>query len=52
VRGKVTLAVDADKQAAETAALQEPNVQRFVEGKQLRKIIVVPGRLINIVVSE
>lgn len=51
VRGKVAVAVDADKQTVETAALNEPNVQRFVEGKQVRKIIVVPGRLINIVVS-
>jgi leucyl-tRNA synthetase len=51
VRGKVAVAVDADKETAEAAALTESNVQRFVEGKQVRKIIVVPGRLINIVVS-
>ncbi|SHI71791.1 leucyl-tRNA synthetase [Malonomonas rubra DSM 5091] len=51
VRGKVEIAVDADKETAEKAALAESNVQRFVEGKQVRKIIVVPGRLINIVVS-
>ncbi len=51
VRGKVEVAVDADKDAVEQVALAEPNVQRFVEGKQVRKIIVVPGRLINIVVS-
>ncbi|NOQ52174.1 MAG: leucine--tRNA ligase [Desulfuromonadaceae bacterium] len=51
VRGKLAVAVDADKESIEAAALAEPNVQRFVEGKQVRKIIVVPGRLINIVVS-
>lgn len=51
VRGKVEVAVDAAKEAIEAAALNEPNVKRFVEGKQVRKIIVVPGRLINIVVS-
>jgi len=51
VRGKVAVAVDAEQQTVEQAALAEPNVQRFVEGKQVRKIIVVPGRLINIVVS-
>ncbi|WP_303722610.1 leucine--tRNA ligase [Malonomonas rubra] len=51
VRGKVSLAADADNAAAEAAALVEPNVQRFVADKQVRKIIVVPGRLINIVVS-
>jgi len=31
--------------------LEEPNVQRFVEGKQVRKVIIVPGRLVNIVVA-
>jgi len=51
VRGKVAVAVDADKDTAEKAALAEPNVQRFIADKKLRKIIVVPGRLINIVVS-
>ena len=51
VRGKVAVAVSADQLAIEKAALEEPNVQRFVEGKQVRKIIVVPGRLVNIVVT-
>lgn len=51
VRSKLSVAVDADKDAIEAAALAEQNVQRFVEGKQVRKVIVVPGRLINIVVS-
>jgi leucyl-tRNA synthetase len=31
-------------------ALDDANVQRFVEGKDIRKVIVVPGRLVNIVV--
>jgi len=51
VRGKVSVALDAAKETLEAAALEEPNVQRFVAGKEVRKIIVVPGRLINIVVS-
>jgi len=51
VRGKITVAVDADSQSIETEALSESNVQRFIAGKQLRKVIVVPGRLINIVVG-
>jgi leucyl-tRNA synthetase len=51
VRGKITVAVDADAQTIETEALSESNVQRFIADKQLRKVIVVPGRLINIVVS-
>ena len=51
VRGKISVPVDADRATLESAAVAEPNVQRFLEGKQLRKVIVVPGRLINIVVS-
>mgnify|MGYP000919404193 FL=1 len=49
VRGKVTVPVDADKEAVEVAALADPNVARFLEGKTLRKVIVVPGRLVNVV---
>ncbi len=49
VRGKITVAVTADAASIEAEALSEPNVQRFIEGKQLRKVVVVPGRLINIV---
>ncbi len=51
VRGKITVAVDADKQLIESEALSEQNVKRFIDGKQVRKVIVVPGRLINIVVA-
>ncbi len=51
VRGKITVSVDADEQTIEVEALSESNVQRFIEGKQLRKVIIVPGRLINIVVA-
>ncbi len=51
VRSKVSVPVEADNKAIEAVALAEENVQRFIEGKQVRKIITVPGRLINIVVS-
>ena len=51
VRGKILMPVDADKKSIEEAALQEQNVQRYIDGKQVRKIIVVPGRLVNLVVS-
>lgn len=51
VRGKIAVAVGADKDSIERDAVQEPNVQRYIEGKQVRKMIVVPGRLVNIVVS-
>ncbi|MFO7764967.1 MAG: leucine--tRNA ligase [Pelovirga sp.] len=51
VRGKIVMPVDADKNSIEAAALQEQNVQRYIDGKQVRKIITVPGRLVNLVVS-
>lgn len=51
VRGKVNVPVAAEKAELEAAAQADPNVQRFIEGKQVRKIIVVPKRLINIVVA-
>jgi leucyl-tRNA synthetase len=51
VRGKISIAVEAEKEQIEKTALQDQNVQRFIAGKQVRKIIVVPGRLINIVVA-
>lgn len=51
VRGKVTVPADADKAAVESAALADANVIRFIEGNTIRKVIVVPGRLVNIVVG-
>ncbi|HIG75401.1 MAG TPA: leucine--tRNA ligase [Bacteroidetes bacterium] len=51
LRGTVTVPADADKSAILDAAKAEPNVQRHTEGKTVRKEIVVPGRLVNLVVS-
>ena len=50
LRGRVAVPADAGKDAIEAVALGDANVQRFVEGKEVRKVIVVPGRLVNIVV--
>ena len=50
LRGRVSVAADADRDAIGEAALADENVRRFVDGKEIRKIIVVPGRLVNIVV--
>ena len=50
LRGRVSIAVDADRDAVEAQALADENVQRFIAGKDIRKVIVVPGRLVNIVV--
>mgnify|MGYP003385510281 FL=1 len=51
VRGDITVPADADKDSIESAALAEPNAQRFTDGKTVRKVIVVPGRLVNIVAN-
>jgi leucyl-tRNA synthetase len=51
VRGRMALPVDADEAAAREAALANENVQRFLEGKSLRKVILVPGKLVNVVVA-
>ena len=51
VRGKIEVAADISKQGIEQIALADENVQRFIEGNTIRKIIVVPGRLINIVAN-
>ncbi len=51
LRGKVLLPAAADKAQQEAAALAHPDVQRHLEGFTLRKVVVVPGRLINLVVG-
>ena len=51
VRGKVTVPADADNKTVEATALADTNVIRFLEGKAVRKVIVVPGRLVNVVVG-
>ena len=50
LRGRISVPTDADQETVAGQALADPNVQRFVEGKEVRKTIVVPGRLVNIVV--
>ncbi len=51
LRAKLSVAADASKETIETLALADENVQKFVDGKTIRKVIVVPKRLINVVVS-
>jgi leucyl-tRNA synthetase len=50
LRGRISVAAAADHDAIGKQALADSNVQRFVADKEVRKIIVVPGRLVNIVV--
>lgn len=51
LRGTLEVAVDADRTSVEAQALAEPNVMRFLEGQTVRKVIVVPGKIVNIVAS-
>jgi leucyl-tRNA synthetase len=50
LRARITVAIDADEQTVREAALADPNVQKFVGGAVPRKVIVVPGKLVNVVV--
>ncbi|WP_300154522.1 leucine--tRNA ligase [Solidesulfovibrio sp.] len=49
LRGKVNVARDASKEDVERAALADANVAKHLEGKTVRKVIVVPGKLVNVV---
>jgi leucyl-tRNA synthetase len=51
VRAKVTVQSAATQEQVQEMAMQEENVQRFLEGVTLRKVIYVPGKLLNLVVS-
>ena len=51
VRGKIQVAANADKATIESEALVNNNVLKFTEGKQVVKVIVVPGKLVNVVVK-
>ena len=50
LRGRISLPAETDKATMEKAALEEPNVARFIADQTVRKVIVVPGKLVNIVV--
>ena len=50
VRARLEVPADITEEAAREAALSDANVQRHVGGKEIRKVIYVPGRLVNIVV--
>jgi leucyl-tRNA synthetase len=51
LRGQIEVPVDATREVIEQAALMDAHVQPYLEGKSVKKVIVVPGRLINLVVG-
>lgn len=51
VRDKITIPKDADNETIEALALESEKVKNFTDGNTVRKVIVVPGRLVNIVAN-
>jgi leucyl-tRNA synthetase len=50
LRGSVRVKADADQRAIEAAALASPDFVKFADGRAPRRVIVVQGRLVNVVV--
>jgi leucyl-tRNA synthetase len=51
VRGRITVPRDANEEEVRRLALEEPRVKELVDGKQVHKLVVVPGRLVSLVVK-
>ncbi len=51
VRSRITVAADADAATLEAAALADERIRELVEGKTIRKVVVVPGKLVNVVAN-
>ena len=49
LRGAITVPAAASRAQIEAAALASPDFERFAEGRAVRKVVVVPGRLVNVV---
>jgi leucyl-tRNA synthetase len=52
LRGRLSIATDEDDETVKKRALEDENVKRFLEGKEIVRVVVVPKRLVNVVVSE
>ena len=50
LRSKFSVAVDTDEEAIKQAALEDERVKKFTEGRQIKKVVYVKGKLVNIVV--
>jgi leucyl-tRNA synthetase len=51
VRGRIMVSANISQAEAEQEALSNEQVQKWIEDKTVRKVIVVPGKLVNIAVS-
>lgn len=52
LRGRVRVAATADKANIEKSVVEDSKIQQSIAGKEVKKIIIVPGKLVNVVVSE
>ncbi|MHB8551184.1 MAG: leucine--tRNA ligase, partial [Acidiferrobacterales bacterium] len=52
LRGRVSVPSGAPDEQVRTTALDDPAVARHVNGRTVKKVVVVPGKLVNIVVAE
>jgi leucyl-tRNA synthetase len=50
LRGQIEMAVDASREQVENAAIHQPDVAKHLAGATIRKIIIVPGKIVNVVV--
>jgi leucyl-tRNA synthetase len=51
LRATIEVAMNASKESVESQALAEPNVRKFIDGLEIKKVIVVPNKIVNIVVA-
>ena len=51
LRGTLNVAASGSKEVIEQKALTEPAIAKFIEGHEVRKVIVVPGKIVNIVIA-
>ena len=49
VRSRIMIAADADQATIEAAALADPRIVELLDGAEIRKVIVIPGKMVNIV---
>ena len=51
LRAEITISIDEDEESIKAKALAEENVIKFTDGKEIVKVIVVKGKIVNIVVK-
>ena len=52
VRGRIVVSKDASREQVEAAALADPQISKWTEGKALKQVVVVPGRVVNLVLAK